>query len=145
MKNTISSCLAQCFVSFSYSYFYFTVAGMPSSLNPSNDHNHISSTCLYLKNCRWFFSALCWYVAFCCYRAAPVVVPFPPSGCSPRAGFLVGHLPLVAQRGISAHKKGVFGVQGQIHPSLRTRILNRCGFLVFLVFPPTLLCQPLVY
>ena len=76
MRNPISSCLAQCFVSFSYSYFCFTVASMLSSLNPSNNHNHISSTCLCSKNCRWFFGALCWYVAFCCCRAAPVVAPF---------------------------------------------------------------------
>lgn len=42
-----------------------------------------------------------------------MVVPFPPPGCSPRAAFLAGDLPLVAQRGISAHKKGVLGVWEQ--------------------------------
>jgi len=42
---------------YSYGYFYLTVASMSLSLNPSNDHNPISSTCLDLKNCRWFFSA----------------------------------------------------------------------------------------
>lgn len=60
----------------------------------------------------------------------------PPSGCAPRAGFLAGDLPLVAQKGISAHKKGVLGVWEQIHPSLRTGTLKRRGFLTFLVFPP---------
>lgn len=51
MKKSISSCVAQGFVSFSYCYFCFTVASVPSSLNPNNDHNRISSTCLYLKSC----------------------------------------------------------------------------------------------
>lgn len=73
MKNPITVVLHSALF-LSLSYFCFTVPSMPSLLNPSNAHNHISSTCLYLENCRWFFSALCWYVAFCCCRVAPVVL-----------------------------------------------------------------------
>lgn len=78
MKNSTSSCLALGFVCFSYSYFSFPVASMPSLLNPSN--NSISCTFPW-KSWRWFFSVLCWSVALCCCRA----VPFPHPLCSPGA------------------------------------------------------------
>lgn len=112
------------FVSFFYSYFCFTVVSMPSSLNPSIEHSHISSTCLYLKNCRWFFSAPCWYVAFCCCRAATLFL-LPTSGLFRGACFLAALLPLVAKRGISAQKNGVL-----IDRNSRSREQNRRGFLV---------------
>lgn len=122
--NEQLSCIVL-FVSFFYSYFCFTVFSMPSSQNPSIEHNHISSTCLYLKNCRWFFSAPCWYVAFCCCRAA-TLVPAPHVWAAfLGACFLAAHLPLVVKRGISAHKKGVL-----IDRNLRTGEQNRWGFLV---------------
>lgn len=112
------------FVFFFYSYFCFTVVSMPSSLNPSIEHNHISSTCLYLKNCRWFFSAPCWYVAFCCCRAATFFL-LPTPGLFRGARFLAAHLPLVLKRGISAQKNGVL-----IDRNSRSREQNRWGFLV---------------
>lgn len=130
------------FVSFFYSYFCFTVVSMPSSLNPSIEHSHISSTCLYLKNCRWFFSAPCWYVAFCCCRAATLfLLPTSGLGCSvgrasqrhfslwwPSEGFLLRKTECSSTeiRDLGNKTDGAF-------------------LFVFLVFAPVLPCQPSVY
>lgn len=62
----------------SLSYFCFTLASMPSSPSPSSYYNYISSTCLFLKSCRWFCGAGTWLRA-----AAGAAVP----GCRPELAF----------------------------------------------------------
>lgn len=55
MKNSSSSCLAECFICFSYSYFCFTMVSMPSLPNPSN--NCITVPCVE--------RAVCGFLVFC--------------------------------------------------------------------------------